>query len=514
MAAELRDRRTGTRKREAGSGTWGLAVLVSCFLVPVSWFLFAPAHAETRPDYGGTVSASLLGEPASLDPVDARSHAEVTVVGLVFDTLYRQAADGGIVPHLAAAMPEEAGEGRVRIRVRSGVVFHDGRAVGAADVAASLKRLAASDAGWLLAAVSQIDASGDAIELTAADTGELAAMLSAPQAAITPDGKAPSAKAPIGSGPFRVDTIDRKKGRITLTASDDHFAGRPHVDTVELRWFADAEAEAGAFEEGKLQVSARGATVFAGARPKYKADVAEGPATVLSYVGFGRAHAAITGDKDFRRALDLALARAGLASSGTGERVTPTADPLPVDLGGEALTEDRAGGDTAAAAKALKAAAKRVSALASPPTLVIFVDETRLDDHAIAERVVRALDKLGISASITELDAADLLAKLAAGKGDLYIGQLAAPGSSASLLWGAAFAAGGDAWAQTQLARGPLDAAKARKEFASRLPIVPLAHRAVRVHHRTDVRGVAFDASSRLAFADLFLFGKPVKTKK
>jgi len=476
--------------------------------------LFSVAHAETRPDYGGTVSATLLGEPASLDPVEARSHAEVTFTGLVFDTLYRQQPDGAVVPHLAAALPEATSEGRVRIRLRPGVVFHDGSGVGADDVIASLRRLAASDAGWLLAAVSSIDASGDDVELAAADTTELAALLAAPQASITPDGAAPSAKAPVGSGPFRVDTIDRKKRRIALVATDDHFAGRPHVDSVELRWFADADDEAGQFEEGKLHLSARGATVFGGARPKYRADEAEGPATVLSFVGFGRAHAAITGDPDFRRALDLAVARAGLTSSGTGERVTPTADPLPVDLGGVALDEDRAGGDVAAAKRALAAAAKRVSALDAPPTLSILVDETRLDDHAIAERVVRALDKLGIASTITDLGADDLVERIAAGKGDLWIGQLAAPGTSASLLWGAAFAAGGDTWAANQLARGPLDGAKARKEFAARLPIVPLAHRAMRVHHRTDVRGVAFDAASRLGFADLFLWGKPVKTKK
>ena len=43
------------------------------------------AHAETRPRYAGKIEGSLLGAPAVLDPVSARSHAELTVVGFVFD---------------------------------------------------------------------------------------------------------------------------------------------------------------------------------------------------------------------------------------------------------------------------------------------------------------------------------------------------------------------------------------------------------------------------------------------
>jgi peptide/nickel transport system substrate-binding protein len=487
------------------------------FALAVVLALAVRAGAETRPDYGGDLSGTLSGEPASLDPVEARSHAEITVIGLVFDTLYRATPEGKLVPHLAAALPEVAGLD-VTIRLRRGLTFSDGSALDASDVVASLQRLAKSDAGWLLAPVDTIAASGDDVVLTlTADAPDLAALLAAPQSAITPRGAAPK-KTPIGSGPFSIDSIDRGRRRIVLVANDDHFAGRAYLDRLELRWYDDPDAEARQFEDGKLQLSARGATAFSGAQPKYRSGVAEGPATVLSFVGFSRGHAAITGDVDFRRALHLAIARGGLSSSGRGERVTPTADPVPADLGGEALDDDQRGGDTAAAAKALERAAKRVPALAAKRraelSLEILVDKTRLDDREVAERVVRALDKLGLAATITELGAADLVAKIDQGDGDLWIGQLAPPGPTAALVWAAAFEAGGDSWARKQLAAGKLDAGKARTQFGERLPILPLLHRSVRIHHRDDVRGVGFDASSRLGFADLFLFGKPVKSKR
>jgi hypothetical protein len=43
--------------------------------------------------------------------------------------------------------------------------------------------------------------------------------------------------------------------------------------------------------------------------------------------------------------------------------------------------------------------------------------------------------------------------------------------------------------------------------FAERLPILPLFHRSVRVHHRVDVRRVGFAATGLLLYADMFLFG-------
>ncbi len=40
--------------------------------------------------------------------------------------------------------------------------------------------------------------------------------------------------------------------------------------------------------------------------------------------------------------------------------------------------------------------------------------------------------------------------------------------------------------------------------FLDRLPIIPLFHRAVRVHHRSDLRRALFDPIGRLGQADLF----------
>jgi ABC-type transport system substrate-binding protein len=474
--------------------------------------LAAAAHAETRPGYGGAVVGTLLGEPASLDPIAARSHAEVTVAGLVFDGLYRAAADGAIVPHLAAALPVVTGN-RARIALRPGITFHDGSALDAGDVAASLRRLAKSDAGWVLAPVASIEVVGDAVELVLrAPTPDLAALLALPAASITPGGEAPG-KLAIGSGPFRVASLDRRRQRLALAAWNQHVAGRPYLDELELRWFGGADAEARLFETGGAQLSQRGATVFAGHEPKFVAGEVESPATVLVYVGFGTRRGAVTGNRDLRQALSLVVARGGFAAIGTGERVEPALEPVPAELGGAAVDSAGRAGNLALARAALTRAGAAVSALRADRLgalrLEILIDASRPDDRAVAERLVRDLDKLGIGAAIAAAPAPTVAARVARGDVDLVIGQLATASPSPALVWAAAFEAGRDPWARRQLAKGGLDLAQARAEHGRDLPIVPLYHRSLRVHHRRDVRGLGFDGAARLGFADLFLFGAP-----
>ena len=76
----------------------------------------ALAHAESRPRYGGTLEGSLLGAPVTLDPPMAQAHAELTVIDLVFDTLYRIGPTGVAQPHLA-----EIGRASCRERVLASV---------------------------------------------------------------------------------------------------------------------------------------------------------------------------------------------------------------------------------------------------------------------------------------------------------------------------------------------------------------------------------------------------------
>jgi ABC-type transport system substrate-binding protein len=466
------------------------------------------ARGETRPRYGRKLVGATLGQPATLDPVRARSHAEAQLALLLYDTLYRVGEEGEIVPHLAVDLPQVSDDGRLaRIRIHAGGLFQDGSPVSAADVAQSLDRLSRSDAAWLLAPVAAVSHDGDAVLLTLRRaTPELAEILASPQASITAGGRPPG-KRPNGSGPFALARGAQKKGGLVLVPWERHFAGRPYADKLDLRWFEGASAEAHAYEVGELNLSLRGPVVFSGHEPKYPTEVTAGPAVVMAYVRFGRGHGRAFDNRDLRRALSLAIGRESLRSIGTGERVEPTPFPIAEDLAGPEPAAADLEVRLAEARAALARAAAAVKALGARSSWELLIDRTRPDDREIGEKVAAALFRLGLSCKITELDAVALDARLARGDYDLAIGQLAPPGPSPALQIAAAFAAGGDGWAAAQMAAAPLAIDAALAAFAERLPVLPLFHRSIRVHHRVDVRRVAFDATGRILYPDMFLFG-------
>lgn len=487
-------------------------------VIPLVLAVAGDARGEGRPPYGGSIEATLLGAPATLDPLAAKSHAEVTVSSLVFDTLYRPGTIGGAPqPHLAAAAPVlDEKQTTVHIAIRRGIRMHDGSELTAQDVAASLER-ARTQARWLFAPVLGVKADGDAVVLSLrVPVADLTALLALPQLAITKAGRAPG-DSPIGSGPYTADRIDRARHRLVLRAFDGHFAGRPYIDQLLLTWYDTPDGEARRFQTGKSHISARGASAFTGGQPTFRSDDVEGPPALLVFVGFGRAHAEVTADRGFRHALDLALSRGGLRTISSGERVVPTRSPLPVEAGGAALDAGDRAAQLPAARAQLAAAGRRVGALApgrlGKLRLEILVEDTRPDDRQIAERVVLALDKLGIPAVITAVSAPVLRDRVAKGQCDLWIGQHAMPITAPLVWWSAAFASGGDDWSANALSAGTFSAAAAAKEFATRVPIVPLMFRSVRMWHPTNLRGIAFDAAGRPSYENLFLFGAPTRSR-
>jgi MarR-like DNA-binding transcriptional regulator SgrR of sgrS sRNA len=467
----------------------------------------ATAHAETRPHYGGTVVASLTSAPTSMDPITAQSYAEVLFTTLVFDTLYRLDSQGTATPHLAAGAPVLAADGKeARIEISSGIRWHSGKALTAADVVDSLQRAAsAPSTEWLLAPVASIARDGDTVVLKLhRATPELATLLAAPQLSITPGGKAPG-KTPVGSGPFQVSKLGVR--RAELSAATAHFAGRPFVDALTLRWFDDGEDEARAYEAGDADVSLHGAVAFAGHQPKHPSASVDGPATILVFIGFGKAHT-VAASVEFRRAVSYAMNRSSFKLVGAGERVLPALLPEAPDLGGGSPTTSEAGARIDEASAALKKALGGKEA----PSLELILDKTRPDDAEVATRIVGALDRLGVSVTYTSLEPKEFARRTDAGACDLYVGQLVAPTTEPAHEYAAAFAAGGDRWPVDHMKAGDLTVSTAQVAFAERLPVVPLYHRAVRAQHKKVLRGLAFDSIGRLGYADGHIFSPPAAT--
>jgi peptide/nickel transport system substrate-binding protein len=449
-------------------------------------------RAETRPQYGGRAVGSLTSMPVSFDPTETTSVAELTVGGLLFDGLYRLDAAGRVEPHLAAALPVTGADPlSARIPLRRGISLHDGKELRAVDVVASLRRAKESrgQSIWL-APVKRIGRDGDTLVLSLArPTPELAILLAAPGLAI-----AMPTPRPVGTGPFRL--VKTESRRLELAAFADCFAGRPPLDSLFLRWFDAPDEEPRAYEAGDMDVSLRGSVAFAGHRPKYPTAQIDGPATILAYLGFGAAHGKLFSDVALRRAVSQAIGRQALRHVGSGERVFPATEPESPDLGGRFPDNDQLA--------ARPDEARRAFSKLGGQRLELIFDRTRLDDAELATRIVAALDRAGAPTAFKPLDAREHAKRVAAGQCDLYLGQLGLPTPDATLGYCAAFAAGGDRWAETQLGALPLLRDVVRSAFFARLPVVPLFFRAVRVSYQLSLRGVGFDPLGRLGWADVF----------
>ncbi len=491
MAVELTARARRARRVAAL-----LALATLLFGVPA-------AMAEGRRAYGQSLTASLLEEPRELDPLQAQTHTEVTMVSLLFDRLYEM-REGQLAPSLASAMPDQSNPLLVHLPIREGVAFHSGGVLQPRDVALSLERLRSSHYGYLLDSVQSIEvgASELVLHMRQADP-TLARRLADVHASVTEGGRAPTWRRVLGSGVFRLQQRSASNREVRLSANDSYFGGRSYIDQLVLRWFEEQGAEARRYETGEAQLSLRGDIAFPGHRPKYRTASNQGDPQLLAYLGFG-SQDAITADAEFRHALSEAIGRSGMQQVTTGEKVVPTKSVLP------ARTPVRQNSDMRTASRLMAALARRYSRLeAGTLTLDLLVNKSRPDDAAIADRVAAALFHFGIRTKRVELDAQNFMDRTRSGKCDLFIGQLALAAPSTSDLIRAAFVAG-RRWQDLRALAGQSEA-KLVQSFDSQLPLVPLFHRGLRVHSRSDVQATGFAPGLRLRFEDLFFFGLPEK---
>jgi peptide/nickel transport system substrate-binding protein len=194
------------------------------------------ASAETRPQYGGTLHVAMRAAPAALDPAEfaaesdpventqADSFARRSLTLLMFDTLVTTDGSGRVQASLATSWVATPGATfqRWQFRIRSGVKFHDGTALSAEIVAASLR---AANPSWNVSA----DADSVVIERATSDPSLLAELALARNAIL----KRNAGNIPIGTGPFYV--VDWQPGKkLALAAEEGCWRGRPFLDTIEI----------------------------------------------------------------------------------------------------------------------------------------------------------------------------------------------------------------------------------------------------------------------------------------
>jgi peptide/nickel transport system substrate-binding protein len=215
---------------------------------------------------GNSVGTIVVGnaEPPTAnywDPAAGFGLVDEQVASLVYDTLIAFDENGDMLPSVATAW-EWTSDRSILLTLRTDVKFHDGSALRAEDIKASLDRLG-GDGGL---AQSMVVTKGFSVDIQSPDKIEVSSpvafgvMLNAlafikilPQTNIdNPDNFKGAA---IGSGPYTF--VSYEGNDVVLAANPDYFGGAPKNQSVVFRYIEDAQARISALLTGQVDILSR-----------------------------------------------------------------------------------------------------------------------------------------------------------------------------------------------------------------------------------------------------------------
>lgn len=229
--------------------------------------LAAQAAAQGMPKKGGQFRLGSTGNVGdSHDPATWGTSGIVNIGlwGAVYNNLTEIAPDGRVVPELAESFEPSKDAKTWTFGLRKGIAFHNGKALDAGDVVASINHHRGQDsksaAKGLLSAIADVKADGkDIITFTlASGSADFPVLLSDYHLVIGPavDGKIDWEKA-VGSGGYALVSHERGQ-RMALKRTGQYFkSDKANFDDVELIAISDAAARMNAVVTGEVDAIGR-----------------------------------------------------------------------------------------------------------------------------------------------------------------------------------------------------------------------------------------------------------------
>ena len=242
-------------------------VCLLCFFYG-TFFCWITVGAESAPPprFGGTLQAAIFQPVTTLDVVNYLNFAELHVASNLYEGLVKRDRFGRIGPAIARSWSHSDDCRIWTFAIAQGMTFHNGKPVTATDVKLAWERFV-REGVWLVSpqplfrirgaevyrngAVTQIvgilvlDDSRLQITLEVGDPDFLE-KLTSPAAWVTTRGDSQ----PIGTGQFRLESFDRPEVR--LTANSDYLWGRPYLEKLTFRYYANLDEALFEFESGVL----------------------------------------------------------------------------------------------------------------------------------------------------------------------------------------------------------------------------------------------------------------------
>ncbi len=223
----------------------------------------------TVPSRGGSLIEGIIGVPHFVNPLFSVSDAEKDLSSLIYSGLMKVGPNGTLVPDLAESYTVSPDQKTYTFKLRDSISFHDNELVTAQDVAFTIKT--ALDP----ALKSPRRAQWEGVTIDIMSPREVRFTLPAPYPAFlenTTLGIIPQhvwkslpaeqialggAIAPVGSGPYKVASIDSKTAalpiRYNLTSFSHYALGEPLIPKITLAFFTTEDDAIDALKKGEIE---------------------------------------------------------------------------------------------------------------------------------------------------------------------------------------------------------------------------------------------------------------------
>lgn len=301
------------------------------------------------PGYGGSLTEGIIGTPRFINPVLATSDADRDLTTLIYSGLLRIDSNGDYVPALAESYSVSSDGTVYTFVINKDAVWSDGKPVEAGDVVFTVSKIQNPQlksplrANWDGIAAEEVDARTVRFTLKEA----YAPFIENTTLGILPrhlwqnvaDEEFPFSDlntSPVGSGPFKVDSISRTPAGIPssyeLTPFTNYLPARAYLSRIIIKFFQSETALVAALRSGQIEsasgLSPSNLPELSGTK------VLKSPLNRVFGVFFNQNQSEVLLDKDVRVALEAAINRQELISRVLGGFATPLTGPVPPSIFG------------------------------------------------------------------------------------------------------------------------------------------------------------------------------------